>query len=150
MRENLTANEARQHIHTKLLKLRNVYTVVASDKFQEAYNIANENQRRQIWVHFDADDHIGLNRLIRRLLRDDLGNLSIRELRRIASDYGIRGYWLFSKASLLSAIKQRESDAQSTPTIGGNGTTPSQEPNLCQTSSSITCTLESLGGTVIG
>lgn len=102
------ANDLKQSVHARLLVARNLFTMVNNTEFLAAYELATNSQREYIKVLIDASDVVNLAKIKRQLLRPELESLTCRELRKLGQDYGIRGYNTLPKASLLSALKQKE------------------------------------------
>lgn len=106
-----SVGEARQAVHSKLLNIRNLFTVVTGPKFIEAWGRATDDQKGQLSALIERGDHAELSTYVRTVLRDSLGDLNVRELRKIAQECGVRGYNTLPKASLLSAISGKQNEA---------------------------------------
>ncbi len=102
MPRTMTVKDCRDHVHTMMLGLRNMYTIVASDKFEMAYNSYSEDQKKQMWHAIESDDPDQVSVLLRRFAVQDISLMSVKYLRLLAARYGISGYNHMSKAGLLS------------------------------------------------
>lgn len=133
--EMRTKTDALQYARNQLLLSRNLYTAVNSCAFGEAYDIATDVQRKLIWTHLEKKEHKSLSQLIRKILRTDLADLATRELRQIAQELGIQHYSILPKASLLSAITQKEKLNESSHAIARqDGATPTAIQGLDEAS----------------
>lgn len=103
-----SANDLRHLVHGRLLAIRNLHTVVNSDGFLEAYELATEAEKATIAEYVEKGDQKELTKLLRAIVCKDIGNMTIRQLRKVAQDYGIPRYNFLPKAVLLSEIKRRE------------------------------------------
>lgn len=103
-----TAKEISDDIHLKLCHYRSLYYVVSGLDFEQAYNKANESTKGKMLSAVESGNVKELSAIIEITLGSCLEEMPVRELRRIAGKYGIANYHLLPKASLLSAIKQRE------------------------------------------
>lgn len=105
---NRTAHDCKMDIHNRLLALRNMFTLVSTERFSELYDEVSEANRVRIWKAIESNDANELGKLIRDLSKVSLETMTMRDLRKIGQDYGIRGYNVLPKSSLLSAIYVRE------------------------------------------
>ncbi len=117
--ETRTKTDALQYARNQLLISRNLHTAVNNCAFGEAYDAATAEQRKLIWSQLEKKEYKSLSQLVRKILRTDLANLATRELRQIAQELGIQHYSILPKASLLSAITQKEKSNESSHAVAG-------------------------------
>lgn len=138
--ETRTKGDALQYARNQLLMSRNLHTAVNNCAFGEAYDAATEEQRKLIWTYLEKKEYKSLTQLVRKILRTDLADLATRDLRQIAQDLGIQYYSILPKASLLSAITQKEKLNESSHTVAGqDGTTPAAGENIGQATIKTPC-----------
>lgn len=138
-----TAGEIRHKVHQKLLAARNLFTLVNGPRFISAWSTANENQKSTIMDLVDSGEATKLSIYIRNVLHDSLGNMNVRELRRLAQQCGIRGYNTLPKASLLSALVGTENESSNSTSRRDDAPITGRESLEAETS-----TLESKSGSV--
>lgn len=132
--ETRTKTDALQYARTQLLIARNLHTAVNNCAFGDAYDKATDEQRKSIWAFLEKKEYKLLSQFVRKILRTELGDLSTRELRQIAQEFGIQHYSILPKASLLSAITQKEKSNESSHAIAGqDGATPVASENIGET-----------------
>lgn len=107
-------------LHQRLLKLRNIETLVASREFKQVYEEADNKQIvRSLIDNYDVE---GIRRWYREERTNQVGLLGLRELREVASRLGVVGYNKLPKSLLLSEIKRiRNAFASNRKSVERNG-----------------------------
>lgn len=132
--ETRTKGDALQYARNQLLLSRNLHTAVNNCAFGEAYDAATDEQRKLIWSFLEKKESKLLSHLVRKILRTDLAELATRDLRQIAQELGIQYYSILPKASLLSAITQKEKLNEPGHAVAGqDGAAPTASENPNQT-----------------
>lgn len=92
----------RKDVHAKCLSFRALDRLVHSEAFEQAMKLDPDN----IWVQFALinGDSEYIEAWIDRILTKDIGEMSLRELRSLASKLGIPNYTACSKDILLIRI----------------------------------------------
>jgi hypothetical protein len=92
----------RKEVHAKCLSFRALDRLVQSDTFEQAIKLDPDN----VWVQFALinGDVDWIEAWIERVLTKDIGEMSLRELRTLASKLGIPNYTSCSKDILLIRI----------------------------------------------
>jgi hypothetical protein len=93
--------------HCALLQLRCQDRIVQSDNFAAAWNLANEKQQKECLRLLRRMKTDKLKRWISEILFEDLSAQRVVVLRRLASNYHVKGYCNMDKEALLKAIQQR-------------------------------------------
>lgn len=83
---------------------RAAYRLVASEAFEEAYAAADDAQAATLVLLVQANDKEGIECRLKARRDDEVGALSLRELRTLGQKLGVRSYNRLPKASLLSEI----------------------------------------------
>lgn len=92
----------RKDVHAKCLSFRALDRLVHSEAFEQAMKLDPDN----IWVQFALinGDSDFIEAWIDKTLKKDIGEMSLRELRNLASKLGIPNYTACSKDILLIRI----------------------------------------------
>lgn len=94
--------------HSRLLNAQRLHRYIISPQCQKAIDLATDEQ---IKTMCECNDIVRLRKLTRDILTNEIEAKNITELRRLGSAYRIKGYCHMTKASLLSEIIHRISDA---------------------------------------
>jgi hypothetical protein len=100
----MTLTDVVEKVHTKCLSFRSLDRIVTSEAFAEALRLDPNN----IWVQFALinGDAESIENWIDATLQKDIGEMSLRELRTLASKLGIPCYTSYNKDTLLIKIAQ--------------------------------------------
>lgn len=117
----------RHSLHSRLLDTRSLQRIVESENFEEIYKNASEDQRIIVKHLIQQGATGGVTQWLviqQRNSKANIATLSVRELRQMASKLGIAAYNILPKASLLSAIRNKELTSD-----GGTGRNGNHEPH---------------------
>ena len=93
--------------HKILLQLRRQDALIQSYAFTEAYELANEKQKKTLYKLLRRVQVLLVRHWIRDLLYDDYQEYTLRELRFIASKNHIKNYSRISKAELIDILIEK-------------------------------------------
>ena len=120
----MTSPEIQMMIHQRVLDMRSLEHFVNTRKFEIAYDSAEDVDKTiiedSVRLADNAQSIEHLKDFINHLLRKELQEKSVRELRDIAANLQIPGYNKLSKLQLISTIKGYEHEkgrSESTSTI---------------------------------
>lgn len=115
-------------VHQRLLKLRNIETLVSSREFSKVFE---ESQNKEaVMRHINAFDVFGIRDWYRTERHKQLGLLGVRELRGIAANLRVLGYNKLPKSLLLSEIvRLQHASASGRNTVQGNANLDSGSGN---------------------
>lgn len=97
----------RDSFHSQFLNCRNVNNLIHSDDFELAYQRATSKARNEIKKAIDRQDKV----VIKNFISEQLANitpfheLTLRNLRIIGQNIGIKEYWKKDKLTLLEEIE---------------------------------------------
>lgn len=91
-------------VHTRLLALRNVETLVTLRDFRDVFGHTDEAGRQRVINLIDGFDADGLRQWYKTERLKQLSGLGVRELRQVASQVGVANYNKLPKSLLLSEI----------------------------------------------
>jgi hypothetical protein len=97
-------NDLRCEIRDRTLAFRCIERIIATEQFEEAYRKAKPICKEEVEGFIKAGDRDKLECWVRKQLNAEYGEMTIRELRRIAQRFGVPLYNRLPKASLLSEI----------------------------------------------
>lgn len=103
-----TVSEIQLALHAQLNNTRSLHRLVCLPEFEEAFKTANEEQRTIVKKLINTGNREGVEKWLAIQHRDkvDFESLTMRELRVMAQQLGIKAYNFLPKASLLSEIKR--------------------------------------------
>lgn len=119
--------QVQQALRDRLNNLRCLERLVTSKEFEAAYKVATDEQQKLVNTYIEKGETHRVQQWLTVLERDsikDIGSLSIRDLRKLASGLGIPGYHLLLKASLLSRIMEIGGDREA---ASANTTAPRRD-----------------------
>ena len=102
----MTLTELQERVRTNTLDCRSMDYFVKSYKFTKTWATANEDEKKHIIVLVLKNDIILLKCVINRIICKDIGEKSLKELRDLASAYGIPHYGRYSKLALYNFIQE--------------------------------------------
>lgn len=91
-----------------LSRARSIYHLVRTQKFVDAYNQCSDLRKEDLVKAIESNNLEELRSLLKILAAKDLGEMSLRELREIASEYRIPYYAKMSKSTLIQLIEKEE------------------------------------------
>jgi hypothetical protein len=103
----MSLQEIQISCRNRLCQVRSLSNLIHSPKFEAAYTQASDDQKKRLEDLIATGQTDKILATITQILTDDLGKLTVRQLRAIAQRHGISGYVVMSKSSLLSEISQR-------------------------------------------
>ena len=105
-----TIKDLRTQTHTEFLNQRSLDRFVNSDRFEEAFKLATDREKRLLTQLINEVDVIKLRRLVKDIFvkYDDLINIDIGRLRERAKQCGVRNYNHLGKVELVTMIRKQE------------------------------------------
>lgn len=103
----IKATEVQSRHHCLTLDFRNQDRLMQSDTFLEAWNRADENERKKISLHFNKPRPIQLKHWILKILVGGLEQFPIKILRQLASFHQIKNYSRMTRTRLLHALNKK-------------------------------------------
>lgn len=100
----LKATEIQARHHFLALDYRNQERLVQSESFAEAWDCANDDDRKYILTIFKNPHPLALKRWILKMLFEGLEQYPIKILRELASYHKIKNYSRINKDVLLAAL----------------------------------------------
>ena len=97
-------DQIQKEVHQRLLNIRRIERLVLSKEFEIAYVRANEKAKQKVIEIIKQGSNEQLTKWIKFELEEGIGDYTIRQLRLIASQYGIPNYGVMLKSQLLSSI----------------------------------------------
>ena len=97
-------------VRSNTLDWRSLDYFVNTYKFTKGWELANEDERKHIEEVIKKCDIDLIKRLINRIIRKDIGEKSLQELRELASVFGIPHYGRYSKLKLYQLIKEKSNN----------------------------------------
>ena len=101
----LSLNKLIDNVHQKTLIMRNIDTFVNSDVFRRVYPYLDEAEIRRYATNFNYTQ-LKNYCYVNRYKATGYENLSVRELRQIASKRKIKGYTGVGKGGLITLLKK--------------------------------------------
>lgn len=102
----MNLQELQSEARLRALDARCLARLAESDSFNLAWSYASETERIEIAQHFVLCDRFKAEAWSKKILKQDLAQKSVRELREIAKGRGFDYYSHKSKAELLRELKQ--------------------------------------------
>ena len=97
-------------VRTKTLDWRSLDYYINTYKFGKGLESADKSEYKHIIELIDKCDINILKRVINKIIRKDIGEKSLQELREMASMFGILNYGRYSKLGLYHIIKEKIKD----------------------------------------
>lgn len=110
-----TVEELTGYLRDRTNALRNMATLVQRPDFKGLFEDAPAGEKNKAVELINIFDQESLRKWYRQRRAEQLGILSVRELRDIASDLRIPNYTTLPKSLLLSAIAQRKAQDEDNP-----------------------------------
>lgn len=104
---NKTVQDCRSLVHNKLLLYRSLHNLINTTIFEMAYLKATEQEKEQIWQYIEKEERDRLAQLIKQINYEDITQLPMKDLRKLAQELGVKNYAMLTKMSLLSDIMAR-------------------------------------------
>jgi Rho termination factor, N-terminal domain len=99
-----------QHLmRSRLLAIRALERILTSDTFKNVFEATTEEQRDIVKQHINNGDKIAIEKWIA-MQEKSPEQMNVVQLRQLASKLGIANYNLLPKASLLSAIRNKNAN----------------------------------------
>ena len=104
--------DLRTQTHSELLNQRSLDRYVNSDRFEEAFKLATDKEKKVLSQLVNECDVPKLRTLVKGIFtkHDDLANLDQRTLRERARQCSVRNYNHLGKLQLVAAIRDREKE----------------------------------------
>ena len=103
----IKAKEVQSRHHCRTLDFRGQDRIIQSDTFLEAWNHADEDERKNLSRLFNDPSTMKLKYWILKILVGGLGQYPIKILRQLASFHHIKNYSRMTKNSLLHALSEK-------------------------------------------
>lgn len=102
--------DLRNQTHTELLNKRSLDRYVNGARFEEAFELSTDKERKTLSQLVDEGKVSKLRAFVKSLFikYDDLANLDIRDLRERARQCGVRKYNHLDKLQLVNMIGKQE------------------------------------------
>lgn len=101
-------NDLQGSIYNRFLEIKALHKLLTSPLFIILFKEATDNERELIKFWIDNHDRIKLNNWIKEKNERNLFCFSLRRLREIASNLGIRYYCSLSRLELILQIKHQQ------------------------------------------
>jgi hypothetical protein len=126
-------HEIKNDLHDKLKSIRCLQRIVDGDAFINAWKSANDTGKLAAQVIIEWNDRDELLKWVARYRTQQLGELGVRALQKIASRLHIQNYARLSKVHLLSSIVAKEKKyEEGRYVITDGGIVEDNEPNDCE------------------
>lgn len=103
-----TLEELRKQIHDKLNELRCIQRCLITDKFEEAWNQLDDDQKMLVNNQVAWGDKKGIVFVLKEAFKKTLGEMNMNELRNLARKRGLIGFMQMSKVTLLQELSKLE------------------------------------------
>ena len=105
-----TIKDLRNQTHSELLNQRSLDRYVNCDRFEEAFKLATDREKKVLSQLVNECDVLKLRKVVKAIFtkHDDLANLDHRTLRTRARDVGVRNYNHLGKLQLVAMIRKQE------------------------------------------
>lgn len=100
----MTLNQIQVASRLKLLNCRSIEYIVNSPKFERAFELCTD--KTLIYKYIENLDPENLKLLIERVLKQNLDDKSLKDVREVAGSLGILNYNQYNKAELIMLIKR--------------------------------------------
>lgn len=106
----MNLSDLQELLKSKLLEARSLYYLVTSEKFEDCYTRCNIEQQEQLMVAIKNNNREFIVTRIKESTLAEIESMTMKDLRNLAKELGVRSYNILTKPSLLSAIKLRQID----------------------------------------
>lgn len=98
----------RSKLHLRLCKIRAIYRVVFSLKFELAFNRADSENKSKVETMISNQDAEELENWLKRQADRTIEELTMRELRSMGQRLGVKNYNNISKGLLIAEVRRLE------------------------------------------
>lgn len=106
----MTMSQVRLVAHDKLCSWRSIDYLINTPRFEKAFEVATTDDREKMLSILDNIDD--LRKWMNDVLRQEIGDMTVAQLRKLACELNIRDYMKMSKSLLLSYIQEKMDEQQ--------------------------------------